>query len=131
MENDQLVYRDSAPNTETVVKVLQPDKLFSESAKKDLKTGDCFEICPQANTFTQEICSLIELSRGAGLIIDYGEDHAFSDSFRGIKDHRLVKDWPTIIDMVGTLDLTAYVNFAQIQTIAKLNKQVVTHPPMP
>lgn len=57
---------------------------------------------------------MIELSRGAGLIIDYGEDHAFSDSFRGVKEHKLVKDWNEIISMVGTLDLTAYVNFAQI-----------------
>lgn len=48
------------------------------------------------------------------MIIDYGEDHAFSDSFRGVKEHKLVKDWNEIISMVGTLDLTAYVNFAQI-----------------
>jgi hypothetical protein len=31
---------------------------------------------------TQNICSLIELSKGAALIVDYGEDHAFSNSFR-------------------------------------------------
>ncbi len=49
LNKDLLVYTDSAPNTETVIKVLQPDKLFSESAKKDLKEGDLFEICPKAN----------------------------------------------------------------------------------
>lgn len=43
---------DSAPNTENVVKILQPDKFFSEEAKKDLSIGDQFEICPQANKFT-------------------------------------------------------------------------------
>jgi SAM-dependent MidA family methyltransferase len=29
--------------------------------------------------------SLIEVSRGSALIIDYGEDHAFSNSFRVTK----------------------------------------------
>jgi SAM-dependent MidA family methyltransferase len=52
LDKDQLVYTDSAPNTETVVKVLQQEKLFSEQAKKDLKEGDMFEICPSANKFT-------------------------------------------------------------------------------
>lgn len=80
--DEKLVYTDSHPNTETVVKILQPEKFFSEDAQKDLKVGDQFEICPQANKFTQDICSLVELSKGAALIIDYGEDHAFSNSFR-------------------------------------------------
>lgn len=31
---------------------------------------------------TQNICSLVELGKGAALIIDYGSDHAFSNSFR-------------------------------------------------
>lgn len=36
--------------------------------------------------------SLLEVSRGTALIIDYGEDHAFSNSFRAIKEHKLIKD---------------------------------------
>ena len=31
---------------------------------------------------TRDIMSLVEVSKGAALIIDYGEDHAFSNSFR-------------------------------------------------
>jgi hypothetical protein len=42
------VYTDSASTTETVVKILQPDKFFSDDAKKDLKVGDQLEICPGA-----------------------------------------------------------------------------------
>ena len=80
----QLIYGESAPNTENVVKILQPGKFFSEDAKKDLKIGDTFEICPSANDFTKNIASLIELTKGAALVIDYGENHAFSNSFRGI-----------------------------------------------
>ena len=94
-----------------MTKVLQPKKFFSDKARKDLKVGDTFEICPGAVNFTQEISALIELTQGAALIVDYGENHAFSNSFRGIKDHKIIKDWPTIFENVGELDLTAYVNF--------------------
>jgi NADH dehydrogenase [ubiquinone] 1 alpha subcomplex assembly factor 7 len=79
----------------------------------------------------QDIASLIELTQGAALIVDYGEDHAFSNSFRGIKDHKLVKDWPTIFEKVGDLDLTAYVNFKQLSTIAKTNKAIRVEGPIP
>jgi len=47
-----------------------------------MQVGDLIEICPGAVTVTQEIMSLLEVSRGSALIIDYGEDHAFSNSFR-------------------------------------------------
>ncbi len=79
---EQIEYTDSAIQTETIVKVLQPDKFFSPEAKKDLKVGDQFEVCPGAVQMTQNICSLVELSKGAALVVDYGEDHAFSNSFR-------------------------------------------------
>jgi hypothetical protein len=31
-----------------VKNILQPDKLFNDEAKKDLKIGDLFEYCPNA-----------------------------------------------------------------------------------
>ena len=67
-----------------MLKVLQPTKFFSKEAKKDLKIGDTFEVCPLAVEFSKDIASLIELTKGAALIVDYGEDYAFSNSFRGI-----------------------------------------------
>lgn len=45
--------------------------------------------------------SIVDLSQGASLIIDYGEDHAFSNSFRGIKNHKVTKDIQEIIENVG------------------------------
>ena len=98
--------------TENVDKVLKPEKLFGKELEKEIKVGDSIEICPGALTTTQEIMSLIEVSRGSALIIDYGEDHAFSNSFRvtffdiynfsqGIKDHKLVKEFDKIIEEVG------------------------------
>lgn len=63
--------------TENVDKILKPEKLFGKELEKEIKVGDSIEICPGALTTTQEIMSLIEVSRGSALIIDYGEDHAF------------------------------------------------------
>ena len=47
-----------------------------------MKPGDTFEVCPLATKFTQDITALIELTKGSALIVDYGENHAFSNSFR-------------------------------------------------
>jgi SAM-dependent MidA family methyltransferase len=68
--------------TENVEKVLRPDKLFGKDVAKEVKVGDSIEVCPAAASLTQEIMQLLEVSRGTALIIDYGEDHAFSNSFR-------------------------------------------------
>ena len=45
------------------------------------------------------------------LVVDYGEDHSFSNSFRGLINHQLVKEEEKILENVGNLDLTAYVDF--------------------
>lgn len=62
-----------------------------------MKPGDSIEICPEAITLTKDICSLLELSNGMGLIIDYGENNSFSNSFRGLKNHKLIKDEEEIL----------------------------------
>lgn len=67
---------------ESIDKILKPEKLFSKDLEKDMKPGDQIEICPSAVSVTQDILSLVEMSRGNALIIDYGEDHAFTNSFR-------------------------------------------------
>ena len=57
------------------------------------------------------------------LVVDYGEDHCFSNSFRGLKNHTLIKDEQDILDNIGNIDLTSYVNFNQISQVARTNKQ--------
>eukprot|EP00347_Sterkiella_histriomuscorum_P000709 403374808 len=116
---------------ENIQNILKPEKLFTKEILKDIKPGDQIEVCPQAITLTQEIISLVELSRGNALIIDYGEDHAFTNSFRGIKNHQVVKDFKEICDNVGQIDLTSYVNFAQIKKIAQNNENLIVNGPMP
>lgn len=118
--------------TENVEKVLRPEKLFGQEVAKEVKVGDTIEVCPAAASLTQEIIQMLEVSRGTALIIDYGEDHAFSNSFRvslrltnalkGIKDHKIVKEFDQIVDNIGQIDLTSYVNFAQIKKISESKK---------
>lgn len=98
--------------TENVELKLQPEKFFTPEAKQDLKPGDSIEVCTEAISLTKDICNLLELSRGMGLVIDYGEAHSFSNSFRGLKNHKLVKDLDEIMANVGNIDLTTYVNFS-------------------
>lgn len=110
-ETNELEFVISDGPTENTELKLQPDKFFSEQAKEDLRPGDSIEICPEAIALTKDICSLMELSRGMALVIDYGENHSFSNSFRGLKQHQLVKDDDEILDNIGNIDLTSYVNF--------------------
>lgn len=114
-KNEELQFEISNGPTKNTKSVLQPEKFFTKEAKEDLKPGDSIEICPSATQMTKEICNLLELSRGMGLVIDYGESHSFSNSFRGLKNHKLVKDEQEILDNMGNIDLTTYVNFNQIR----------------
>jgi NADH dehydrogenase [ubiquinone] 1 alpha subcomplex assembly factor 7 len=63
------------------------------------------------------ICYLMNTSPQAnGLIIDYGEDHAFSNSFRAIKNQKIYKD-QDILKHTGECDLTSYVNFKALKSV--------------
>lgn len=54
--------------------------------------------------------------KSSGLIIDYGEDHAFTDSFRAIKDQKIYRN-EEILKYTGECDLTAYVNFKAVKNV--------------
>lgn len=110
-ETDELEFSITDGPTDNTMSKLQPEKFFTSEAREDLKPGDSIEICPEATKLTKDICNLLELSRGMGLVIDYGETHSFSNSFRGLKNHKLVKDDQQILDNIGNIDLTTYVNF--------------------
>jgi len=63
------------------------------------------------------------------LIIDYGNDHAHTDSFRvsllytqGIIEHRLIKDPNEVLQYLGDIDLSSYVNFKAIKQVAETQK---------
>lgn len=56
------------------------------------------------------LSELIAKINGAALIIDYGEDHAFTDSIRGIRKHKFIRE-KDILQYPGECDLSVYVNF--------------------
>ena len=57
-------------------------------------------------------------SKSSALIIDYGEEHAFSNSLRGIlKQKKFNND--EILKYSGECDLSAYVNFQMLKNIIK------------
>ena len=63
------------------------------------------------------ICYILNTTpKSTGLLIDYGEDHAFTDSFRAIKDQKIYKN-EDILKYTGEADLTSYVNFKAIKNV--------------
>ncbi|KAG6902834.1 hypothetical protein C0995_010719 [Termitomyces sp. Mi166 len=61
---------------------------------------------------------------GCGLIIDYGGDQAFENSFRAFKDHKIVD----VFHQPGKTDLTANVDFALLKQA--MGAQVDKHGPL-
>lgn len=59
----------------------------------------------------------IQQSGGAIINVDYGEEGAFSDSIRAIKDHKYIPS-PYFWQMPGKCDLSAYVNFSAMAEFA-------------
>jgi SAM-dependent MidA family methyltransferase len=52
----------------------------------------------------------------SALIIDYGDMQAYSDSFRGIMNQKILKG-DEILKYSGECDLTSYVNFLAIKNV--------------
>lgn len=71
------------------------------------------EVQPKSLVITNSLAELISKRNGAMLAIDYGENQAFSDSIRGIRRHKFIKN-EDILEYPGEIDLSAYVNFAHL-----------------
>lgn len=76
--------------------------------------GTIMEHAPVVERMTRLLARHIQRGRGAGLIIDYGYDKfGFGDTLQGIKNHEKT----SVLDGIGTTDLTVHVNFALLQRI--------------
>ncbi|KAL1664203.1 S-adenosyl-L-methionine-dependent methyltransferase [Schizophyllum commune] len=71
-----------------------------------LPAGASAEICWPAWDIAASISKLLR-GGGAGLVIDYGGERMFGDSFRAFKQHKIVSPYET----PGQCDLTANVDF--------------------
>lgn len=78
-----------------------------------LPVGARLEVCPDALSIAATIARLVGgPSGGAGLVIDYGGDTQFGNSFRGFRQHQLVDP----LSQPGDTDLTANVDFSRLRT---------------
>ena len=77
-----------------------------------LPIGARLEVCPDALSIASTIARLVGgRSGGAGLVVDYGDDHHFGSSFRGFRQHQLVDP----LSRPGDTDLTANVDFNRLR----------------
>ncbi|KAJ7062914.1 S-adenosyl-L-methionine-dependent methyltransferase [Mycena amicta] len=129
---------ESGPSEKTLRYVLSPQPtaastLLGHSSPrfKNLPVGSRLEISPVAFRTMRSIGSLLAgtssegpTAKGCGLIIDYGNAHASSSSFRAFKNHAIVDPF----DEPGKCDLTANVDFAYLtEAVADL---VPVHGPL-
>lgn len=76
---------------------------------------DSAEICPGALSFVQQLCKRMAVTRGAALMIDYGNDETPKDSLRGILRHAPVHP----LHQPGLVDLSVDVDFGTLRQVAR------------
>ncbi|MGV8985839.1 MAG: class I SAM-dependent methyltransferase [Cypionkella sp.] len=75
----------------------------------DTAEGQIVELCPAAAPIMAEIGTRLT-TRGAALIIDYGDWRSLGDTFQALRAHETVDPFAT----PGEADLTAHVDFAAL-----------------
>ena len=81
---------------------------------EDTQDGDVVETCPAAHAILSELGHRIADQGGVALIIDYGDWRALGDTLQAVKDH----DRADLLDMPGTADITAHVDFEALTQAA-------------
>lgn len=87
------------------------------SAASQLTAGDEIEISPLALSTIEYVSKRVLTSRGAVLLIDYGEEFTQGDSLRAFKKHSQV----SIYSEPGKADITADVDFSLCKKTAMKN----------
>ena len=85
-----------------------------------MQPGVRLELAQDMWKSAQELALITDQRKGASLIIDYGDTATFTNTLRGIKDHRFVSDEEMLL-MPGAVDLSVNVNFADLVKIFSLN----------
>ena len=67
-------------STHNVKKILNPEKTFEGLSRDDFKVGDRIEVSPESMLLMSQMSDMVNLTQGMGLVIDYGENQAMSDS---------------------------------------------------
>ncbi|KAF5326818.1 hypothetical protein D9619_004457 [Psilocybe cf. subviscida] len=139
---DDAASESSPPKTSSFRYVLSPQPstistILSMSSPrfKDLPAGATIEVSPNSFRIARKVGELLASSQptpnsgntsigGAGLIVDYGGDRHFDNSFRAFKNHKMVD----VFHEPGNCDITANVDFAYLKE--SMTDLVATHGPM-
>ncbi len=93
----------------------QPMDSAVPEARRDDPPGTVIETSPASATVMFEVAGRLASQGGAALFVDYGYTHGRSGStLQAVKDHRKIG----VFDAPGESDLTAHVDFAQMEQIA-------------
>jgi len=119
-------------------RVLEPQPSFvahqlghSSPRFQNLPDGSSLEVSSLSFQIARKVRELLTGGRthspygGCGLIIDYGGDHAFSDSLRTFRHDEIVD----MFHLPGLCDLSTKVDFAYLKVA--MSGVVATHGPMP
>lgn len=110
---------DSEVNNKNVKNILNPYISFDEESRSEIQVGDRIEVQPKSMILMNSFAELISKVGGGVLAIDYGEDHAFSDSIRGISNHKYIEKLEDLLEVPGEADISAYVNFMALADVAE------------
>ncbi|PFH53138.1 hypothetical protein AMATHDRAFT_138506, partial [Amanita thiersii Skay4041] len=121
---DGLPSQTTSPTYPRLQRVLSPTPTaasmvlgLSSSRFNTLPTGSMIEVSPSSFKIAHKIGELLacppdgDSLGGCALVIDYGGDKVYGDSFRAFKDHKIVD----VFHRPGECDLTANVDFAYIK----------------
>jgi NADH dehydrogenase [ubiquinone] 1 alpha subcomplex assembly factor 7 len=75
------------------------------------KEGDLLELSLDGLAYADKMAEILDKTKGAALIIDYGEDQPLQDSLRAIRQHQFVD----IFDGPGSADLSVLVDFSSLK----------------
>ncbi|KAL9656741.1 hypothetical protein ABK040_003008 [Willaertia magna] len=76
--------------------------------------------------YTERICEILKNRGGSALIIDYGNDCPMGFTLQGIEGHKFT-DSP--LDKPGEVDLSTFVDFSSLKTVAKKFTNIKIHGP--
>ena len=94
----------------------QPMDSAVPTARRDDPPGTVIETSPASATVMFEVAGRLANQGGAALFIDYGYTHGRSGStLQAVKDHKKIG----VFDAPGDADITAHVDFAQMEQIAR------------
>lgn len=94
----------------------QPMDSAVPEARRDDPPGTVIETSPACATIMFEAAGRLNAQGGAALFIDYGYTHGRSGStLQAVKEHRKIG----VFDAPGDSDLTAHVDFTQMEQIAR------------